>query len=310
MQTNYEIFMLVAEEMSISKAAERAFVTQQCVSDHIKRLEQQHNIMLFTRRPRFQLTPAGEAMLQSLRNMKILETNMCSNLHQMSTGEIGEFTVGINASRAQIILPRVLPQYYSYFPKVKVAFFMEDTSVLEEKLLKGKVDLFVGVNTHTREEFCVTQLCNDEICLIISDSLLRSHFGDQTEKILQSEADLSQFSKIPFTESFKTGAINQVMQQYLDNNHITLKTIYSISDSDTQISLCASGLCASLCPKMLLARVSNHNLFCSPSEYIHIFSLKGLQQKLRIEIIHHSNVLQPIYIKKFIDVLIKQMSQC
>jgi len=309
MQTNHEIFMLVAEEMSISKAAERAFVTQQCVSDHIKRLEQQHNIKLFTRRPRFQLTPAGEAMLQSLRNIKILENNMYSNLHQMSTGIMGTFTVGISASRAQVILPRVLPQYYSSFPNVKVAFSLDDTIIMEEKLLKGKIDLFVGINAHIRKEFCIIPLCNDEICLIISDSLLKHHFGEQTEKILHSEADLSQFSEIPFTESYKTGAINQVMQQYLDDNHISLKKIYSISDSDTQISLCASGLCASLCPKMLLARVSDHNLFCSPSQFIHILPLKGLQQKLRVEIIHHKNVFQPIYIKKFIEVLKKQMAQ-
>jgi len=42
LQANQEIFLLVAEEMSISRAAQRAFVSQQCVSDHIKRMEQNY----------------------------------------------------------------------------------------------------------------------------------------------------------------------------------------------------------------------------------------------------------------------------
>ena len=38
MQVGQKIFMTVVEEMSISRAAARSFVTQQCVSDHIRRL--------------------------------------------------------------------------------------------------------------------------------------------------------------------------------------------------------------------------------------------------------------------------------
>ena len=76
MQANQEIFMLVAEEMSISKAAQRAFVSQQCVSDHIKRMEQHYGVQLFTRKPRFQLTEAGQSMLQSVRKIQAIESNL------------------------------------------------------------------------------------------------------------------------------------------------------------------------------------------------------------------------------------------
>ena len=58
MQVNQEIFLYVAEELSISKAAKRAFVSQQCVSDHINRLEKNYGVKLFTRKP-FALTEAG-----------------------------------------------------------------------------------------------------------------------------------------------------------------------------------------------------------------------------------------------------------
>ena len=76
MKTGFEIFLLTAEELSISRAAQRAFVTQQCVSDHIKRLESEYGVTLFERKPRMKLTPAGESMLESLRNIRILEKSM------------------------------------------------------------------------------------------------------------------------------------------------------------------------------------------------------------------------------------------
>ena len=58
MNISLEYFLAVAEEESISRAAERVMVSQQDMSNHIRRLEKQYGL-LFERRPRFALTPAG-----------------------------------------------------------------------------------------------------------------------------------------------------------------------------------------------------------------------------------------------------------
>ena len=42
MTTAQLVFMYAAEELNISKAAVRAFVTQQCASNHIKNLEEKY----------------------------------------------------------------------------------------------------------------------------------------------------------------------------------------------------------------------------------------------------------------------------
>ncbi len=163
MQINQEIFMLVAEEMSISRAAQKACVTQQCVSDHIKRLEQQHNVRLFTRRPRFQLTDAGQTMLRALRNMQAMERTMNDDLKRWAEGTKGHFTLGIGTSRARAILPLVLPEYAQRFPEVEIDVVMDDTVMLTEKLRQGKVDLFIGVNPAHDADFRFEPVCDDEI---------------------------------------------------------------------------------------------------------------------------------------------------
>ena len=89
MLIGYEMFLLAAEELNFSRAAERAFVTPQCLSDHIKRLEAHHHVTLFRRRPHLELTAEGAAMLRYLSRIKALEYRMKNELADISQGTRG-----------------------------------------------------------------------------------------------------------------------------------------------------------------------------------------------------------------------------
>lgn len=58
-----EYFLITVEEMNITKAAERLYITQQALSSHIQRLEDEYGVTLFERRPTFRLTRAGQEMV-------------------------------------------------------------------------------------------------------------------------------------------------------------------------------------------------------------------------------------------------------
>jgi DNA-binding transcriptional LysR family regulator len=58
-----EIFQTVAQEESISRAAERLYLTQPAVSQHVRALEDDLGIRLFERGPRgVTLTPSGKVL--------------------------------------------------------------------------------------------------------------------------------------------------------------------------------------------------------------------------------------------------------
>jgi len=303
MKIRDEIFLLTAEELSISHAAKRAFVTPQCVSDHIKRLEQEYNILLFERKPVMHLTKAGEVMQQSLRNMKITEESMQNSLRSMVKGEIGNFTLGISTSRASIILPSVLSQYYKIYPNVNISFCVEDTPILEKRLLRGEIDMFIGVNTSYYPDIELINLATDEIRLIISSELLHQYFSDKEILRMGNGVDMTLFADIPFTLSFKTGKVNHVIEEYLSYYNLKLNVVYNISDSETQILLCAAGLCASLCPKMLLSTAFRHNLTPGKKNKLYILPIKNLDRSLHVDLACHKNVAQPIFVQKFIEIL-------
>ena len=163
MTTSFSIFLIVAEELNISKAAKKSFVTQQCVSDHIKRLEETYKIKLFNRKPKFSLTPAGEIMRNSLIKMKIIEENMEKQLIELKNEVTGEIRFGISSIRARILASKLIKEYKNLYPNVSISFILDDTKNLEKYLLKGEIDLFVGVNTIKNSFFHVEKIGEDNI---------------------------------------------------------------------------------------------------------------------------------------------------
>ena len=310
MKQSYKIFMTVAEEMSIVKAARRSFVTQQCVSDHIKRLEEEYGIALFNRKPHLSLTEAGEIMFQYLKSTKILETNMERTLEEMARGRKGSFSVGLSTSRAQIILPMVLPKYYELFPEVEISFYVNDTVVLEKALMDSEVDLFLGVNASQNSAFCTRSVAADKLQLIINEHLFHQYFGNKMLSEFYDGVELSAFSEVPFSLYYETGAMNIIIRQHLQDYGISLKkTPYHISDCDTLILLCSTGLCAALVPKMLSLRVHEHNAKCGSGQKILIFPIKNFHYPLRVELIWHKHINQPFYVKAFCDMVAEAAGQ-
>lgn len=303
MKSGHEVFIAVARERSISKAAQQLHITQQCVSDHIRRLEKEYGVLLFERRPQFQLSNAGEIMLQALLNIQILETNMKRSLTGIVEGTCGSFTIGISTSRAPIILPRILPEYYALFPEVNIAFIEEDTALLEERLLSGDIDLFIGINTTPHPDYEIRTVASEGIYLVISESLLYQNFSSKEIADMRNGIDLNYFSHLPFTLSFRTGKVNHAIAEYLNTNNVRLNVTYNISDSKTQMQLCRTGICAALCPKMLLNTPYMDNNAHRPQEKLCTFPINHFGENIHIDLVSHKNVPHPLYIQKFIQLL-------
>ena len=172
MITSFEIFLKVAEELSVSRAAARCFVTQQCVSDHIKRLEEDYGILLFNRKPHFSLTEAGKVLYESVLEIQKIEEDIKIKFNRLKNNK--KLIVGMNATRISLILPELLPVYNEIFPDVEISFVMHETRVLEQMMLKGDIDIFVGVNANSSSKYNADLLGMEKINIIISSKLFKN----------------------------------------------------------------------------------------------------------------------------------------
>ncbi|MDY2987297.1 MAG: LysR family transcriptional regulator [Peptoniphilus sp.] len=301
MTQNQKIFLFIAENLSFNKAAKHFFVTQQCISDHINRIENEYGTKLFYRKPYLHLTQAGEAVYKSLSTINRIESDLKSSIENFSNEKRGSFTFGISTSRSKVLLPKVLNKYYEYFPEVNISFFSGDTSILENKLLKNEIDLFLGINSSLDLDLDITPVAEDYMYIVINKNLFKKYFSKEQLQLFKHGFDLNLLKDIPITMYYNTGALYQLMQQHILSHGIQLnKTPYFISECDVQISLCLNNTTCAIVPRML-----SIHLLDNPE--IFLFPIKDFNYPLRIDIVKNKYIDLPHYVKAFNNLLIEEI---
>jgi DNA-binding transcriptional LysR family regulator len=114
-------FIVLAEELNFSRAAERLHMAQPPLSQQIRSLENELGLQLFDRTTRpLQLTPAGQVFLEKARQVFLQVEQAMLSAQRASQGEIGRLTVGINTSIANSLLPDILRTFCKRFPDVEL----------------------------------------------------------------------------------------------------------------------------------------------------------------------------------------------
>jgi DNA-binding transcriptional LysR family regulator len=128
-----EYFVAVAEELHFGRAARRLHIAQPSLSQQIRRLEHQLDVMLLRRTSRrVELTPAGQALLSEGRRLLVEAANAARLTRAAETERL---TVGFYGSAGWSLLPAVLRSF---------AESRGSTQVAVRELLLGDIDELVA----------------------------------------------------------------------------------------------------------------------------------------------------------------------
>ena len=84
MFANYKYFHAIAGSFNpLRKAADRLYVSHQNLSKYLKRLEAELGVRLCNRKPIFSLTPEGELLASSLRDIELMEQGFRDRLSEI-----------------------------------------------------------------------------------------------------------------------------------------------------------------------------------------------------------------------------------
>ncbi len=311
MQDSYEMFLLVAEELSFTKAAEKAFVTQQTASYHINALEKEHNIKFFERKPILSLTDAGKIFYKNLKNIKAIEISLEQRMSELRGETVGELRIGINNVRARILLPNILKKYLVEYPNVKTSFYINDTWILSEMLIDNKIDLFIGVETESNKSFNRIKLYDEDIYFIATREFLinkANMSNDDIDECLKNGISLFNLDELPTIRNLDGCSFNNIIDNNIKKLDIHLPEVINTSDYDIQIDFCGNGLTGAFSPTMILSRVLEHNRINPPDREILIFKIKEMKDKLRIDIVTSSIVPNPKYLDMFLKYFTEEAS--
>lgn len=160
----FEIFCCVYEEKSFSKAAERLFLTQPTISEHIKSLESYFDTKLFDRLGR-QIAPtrAGELLYEYGKRIKEAKKATMEGMRNFLNRLEGKLVVGGSTIPGEYILPGVFAAFHKQFPGVELTLKIADTKEIITDVRQGNVELgFVGAKINDRnlefEKFATDEL--------------------------------------------------------------------------------------------------------------------------------------------------------
>ena len=171
-------FVELARELHVTNTAQKLYISQQNLSQHIQRLEQYYGVSLFHRKPKLALTYEGEQLYAVAVKILAEEHEFVNRLADISANSIGSLKLGIPTYRGEISLPSILPQFYEKWPNISIELCDKSSSEMEEMLCNGELDLFIGVMYQDNPKLDSTPLLNDHIYMVCSDHLLKKYYPD------------------------------------------------------------------------------------------------------------------------------------
>lgn len=306
MQNDYDYFLLIAEELNISHAAKKAYTSQQNLSKYLKHLEDELGTPLFSRRPQFSLTPAGEIALRRIRQMKTISANMKMELDELDALNTGKIVFASSTGRMMRLLPVVFPLFHKMYPRVSVDARMGLTVDTLGLVSNGTVDVLLGIQPGVTPDLKEILLDEEQFYVAISDEMLMQSFPNEFPdcKLRFSRGiDLREFSHVPFFINSRNSHLKMSVDAYLIKHDITnLNHVLVVEDGETQLEIVQKGCGACFFVAMLRSVINDMNAR-EPAHFINYFPLQDNQERNRISIVYKNDQHMPAYTQAFIRLL-------
>ena len=162
------IFQVVVQEGSISKAAERLFLTQPAVSQHVHALETEMGAKLFSRGRRgVTLTPAGSILVDYSRCLFRLVDEAKQAVAQAAHVKEGKLRIGASPGVGTGLLPDWIFTFQRQNPDIHTSLKTEITPLIVKFLLRKHLDIGIVEGNVTTTDVKVVPLWDEEIVVVV-----------------------------------------------------------------------------------------------------------------------------------------------
>ena len=217
-----QVFHAVAKQLSFTKAADALLMTQPAVTFQVKQLEEHFNTRLFDRgHGKIMLTPAGEMVFEYAEKILGLSDELDVRMAELSGEVSGSLLIGASTTIAEFMLPRILGEFKSLYPKVQPRLIVANSETIEARVAEHLLDLGLVESHSAKPTLHVESCCEDELQVVCSPDFPLAKYKELTPKQL---IDLPYISREPgsgtreCTEGYlrkaglSLGALNLVME--------------------------------------------------------------------------------------------------
>jgi len=161
------IFRVVAELGSLSKASDRLHTVQPALSRHIKLLEHDLKVQLFTRNRRgMSLTEAGKSLLVRTEGLIKQIEQLRADVQSATGTPTGDVAIGVLTSISHAIAGRLAHRVVEQLPKVTLTIIEGSGDDLVDRLHRGEMDIAILYRRHVDLHFRSEVLARDEYMIV------------------------------------------------------------------------------------------------------------------------------------------------
>lgn len=225
----YKFFYYAAEYSSISRAAERLYITQPAVSRAIRQLEYELGCSLFIRTPRgVKLTQEGEVLYRSVGqvfdSLSAAEKKI-NALKQLLTGEI---KIGASDTLCKHYLIPYLKLFHTLYPDIRIQVVCRTTPDIISLLKSGTINFGMINMPYEDEQLIFKSILDIQDCFAA---------GEKYRYLSNKAQALSEIARQPLLLLEKASNSRTFIDRYFDDNKIGIEPAFELGNMDLLIHL-------------------------------------------------------------------------
>lgn len=139
---NLKYFLTIVEEGSISMASRKLYVSQQALSEHLKKMEAELQVVLFHRKNPLVLTEAGKCFYNGAGEILNIYRQTLSDITEINNGKNEKLVIGIPTYCEPHYLLDVLVNFHNKYPECQTSIVKKMHSDIAHSI--GNVDLYLS----------------------------------------------------------------------------------------------------------------------------------------------------------------------
>lgn len=249
-----EYFLVAAEEMNFTRAANRLYITQQSLSGHIKKLEDYFGCPLFDRGTPMTLTKEGLGLQKAATRLLASAADVEKEIRDIRDLRNGELSVGITRTRGNLYLPPILTKFHEQYPNIHLTIFEGNSAETESALDRAQIDLLIGYQPLGKGNVESIRFWSERTVLAVPNIILMRFFPGDYEQILthQRMISLNDLRHCPIIAMDRETRLGRRFYEACSEANFEPKVIIEAKSLGVLVPLCLNGLGILACPEVFL----------------------------------------------------------
>ncbi len=282
-----EYIVKIDDEHSITRAAEKLFVTQSALNQQLLRLEKELGAPLFHRsKVDMRPTEIGQVYLDNAREILRIKQRTYNLINDMTDAKKGRLSIGFTPGRGSEMFTHVYPAFHQSYPNVIVEPHELSVHRQQQMIAQGNLDIgFQTLSERQRNDSEYIKLGEEEIFLLVpsihpaveqltaaqtaapcpasasakpqsaATAIPETPAKPDKQAALYPTANLALFQYEPFVLMYKESTIRSITDEIFRKSGFTPNVLFETSSNNTVLSMIEANLCCGVVPEYYVRRL-------------------------------------------------------